>query len=308
MLIDQANSGASWGYGQKGLDRWVTDATQSGKLSYQQNLNSLTPPIGFTKYIGATSLSAYSVLSTDTFLISQAIEGLNVADLGWGTSNAQTITIQFWVRSSLTGTFGGALQNGSSNRSYPFTFAINNANTWEYKTLTVSGDTAGTWATDNTAGIWLRFNLGTGSSLSGTAGAWAGANYRSATGAVSVVGTAGATFYITGVQLEVGTVATPYEMQIYSDQLAQCQRYYSGPIYCAVGGVTANGIGLYACTNCPVPMRTAPTTTTTTPVLVGSCTTFSVVVAYSNSIEFAATNTTGGSGIARMNVLASAEL
>ncbi len=228
MLIDQRNAGASvtptaTGYN---LDRWYVAITQSSKFSVQQNAGSVTPPTGFTNYWGATSSSAYSVISTDLFLISQAIEGLNVYDLAWGTANAKTVTLSFWVRSSLTGTFGGSLTNSGDSRSYPFSYTISSANTWEQKTITVAGDTTGTWLTTNGVGLQVRFSLGTGATYSTTANAWAAGSYYSATGATSVVGTNGATFYITGVQLEVGSVATPYERQIYSDQLAQCQRYY----------------------------------------------------------------------------------
>jgi hypothetical protein len=135
------------------------------------------------------------------------------------------------VRSSLTGTFGGSLRNAAANRSYPFTYTISAANTFEFKTITVAGDTTGTWATDNTEGINVFFGLGVGSTLSGTAGAWAGSNFLSATGATSVVGTNGATFYITGVQLEAGTVASPFERRDYGRELIMCQRYF-----CYAGG------------------------------------------------------------------------
>ena len=153
------------------------------------------------------------------------VNGYNVADLAWGTANAKTITLSFWVRSSLTGTFGGSIQNSSQGRSYPYTYTISVANTWEQKSITILGDTSGTWLTTNGNGLWLFFNLGTGTTGSGTAGAWSGGNYQSATGATSVVGTSGATFYITGVQLEVGTEATPFEHLQYTTQLQLCQRY-----------------------------------------------------------------------------------
>jgi hypothetical protein len=164
--------------------------------------------------------------ASDVFWQAQAIEGFNIADLGWGAAGAKTVTLSFWVLSSLTGTFGGALRNSAANRSYPFSYTISAANTWEQKSITIAGDTSGTWLTTNGTGINLNFGLGVGSTYSGTAGSWAAGNYVSSTGAVSVVGTNAATWYITGVQLEVGTKATPYEFVTYSDQLAQCQRYY----------------------------------------------------------------------------------
>ena len=229
MRIDQRNAGASvtpttaGGSAYYSCDRWQQFLNQSSKYSIQQ---STTAPSGFTNSLLATSLSAYSVLTGDNFALSQQIEGFNVADLGWGSAAAQTITLSFWVRSSLTGTFGGAVSNSAVNRSYPFTFTINTANTFEYKTVSVAGDTTGTWLTNNGIGMRVWFNLGSGSTYSGTAGSWAAADYRSATGATSVVGTSGATFYLTGVQLEVGSAATPFERRQYGQELALCQRYY----------------------------------------------------------------------------------
>ena len=226
MAIDQRNAGASVTITTDNtftLDRWSTAATASSKFSVQQSTTAAT---GFINSLLATSLSAYSVGSGDIFAFKHTIEGLNVADLGWGTVNAQTITVSFWVRSSLTGTFGGALQNGDQNRSYPFSFTISAANTFEYKTVTIAGDTSGTWLTNNGKGLLLWINLGTGSTGSGTAGAWAGAAYWAPTGATSVVGTNGATFYITGVQLEKGTQATAFDYRDYGNELRLCQRYY----------------------------------------------------------------------------------
>jgi hypothetical protein len=226
MVIDQRNAGASGTASGYTIDRWNYLPTQSSKGTWQQNAGSVTPPVGFTNYLGFTSSSAYSVITGDTFLFYQPIEGYNVADLGWGTANAKTITISFWVRSSLTGTFGGALINSAENRSYPFSYTISSANTWEYETITIAGDTSGTWLTNNGQGIVVRFGLGSGATYSGTAGAWVAGNIVQPTGSVSIVGTNGATFYITGVQLEVGTQATSFEYRQYGTELALCQRYY----------------------------------------------------------------------------------
>jgi hypothetical protein len=209
------------------VDRFLTYSSVTSKFSVQQNAGSVTPPAGFTNYLGITSISAYSVLSGDIFKLSQFIEGFNTADLGWGTANAQTVTLSFWVRSSLTGTFGGAIQNAAENRAYPFTYTISSANTWEQKSITIAGDTTGTWVgATNGIGISVSWGLGVGTTGSGTAGAWSGSAFYSATGATSVVGTNGATFYITGVQLEAGSVATPFERRDYGRELIMCQRYY----------------------------------------------------------------------------------
>ena len=231
MVIDQRNAGTASAntINSYFLDRWqVLQTAITGKIVAQQNAGSLSAanrPAGFTNYLGITSQSAYSITSSDNFSILQQIEGFNVADFGWGTANAQTATLSFWVRSSLTGTFGGAFSNAGVTRSYPFSYTISAANTWELKTVIVAGDTSGTWATDNTSGIRVWFGLGAGSTYSGTAGAWAAADYRSATGATSVVGTNGATFYITGVQLEKGSTATSFDYRPYSTELQLCQRY-----------------------------------------------------------------------------------
>jgi len=243
MRIDQRNSGASGTANGYTVDRFAYFGSQASKGTWQQNAGSLSAanrPAGFTNYLGFTSSSAYSVLSTDEFEFYQSIEGLNVADLGWGTAGAQTVTLSFWVRSSLTGTFGGAIQNSGGTRSYPYSYTISAANTWEQKTVTVAGDTTGTWLTTSGVGIAAYFGLGVGSTKSGTAGAWSGSYLTSATGATSVVGTNGATFYITGVQLEAGSVATPFERRDIGRELMMCQRYYEKLQSTRIYGSNAN--------------------------------------------------------------------
>ncbi len=230
MVIDQRNAGASVSTASGSLvyavDRWRATYTQTSKFTIQQNAGSVTPPSGYSNYLGVTSSSAYTVLATDFFFVNQRIEGFNVSDLGWGTANAQSVTLSFWVRSSLTGTFGGAVRNAANNRSYPFSYTISAANTWEQKSLTISGDTSGTWLTDNGIGIDLSFSLGVGSSGSGVANSWSGSALYAPTGATSVVGTNGATFYITGVQLERGSTATSFDFRPYGTELMLCMRYY----------------------------------------------------------------------------------
>ena len=271
MRIDQRNAGVSVTPtdGAYTLDRWRSGVSAASKLTVQQNAGSATPPAGFTNYLGVTSSSAYSITSGDYFTLGHIIEGFNAADLNWGTANAQSVTLSFWVRSSLTGTFGGSLRNGSINRSYPFAYTINAANTFEYKTITISGDTSGTWLTNNGSGIIVTFGLGVGSTFSGTAGAWAGSNFNSATGAVSVVGTSGATFYITGVQLEAGSVATPFERRPYGTELALCQRYYirnsisPGYLFGRQNGGNAGEQKTGVNDSFPTEMRASPTVTYT---------------------------------------------
>jgi hypothetical protein len=232
MVLDQRNAGGSVSTTSVAttiytLDRWFYVVSQASKFTIQQNAGSVTPPVGFNNYIGCTSTSAYSITGVDYFIIGQRIEGFNFADLGWGTANAKTITLSFWVRSSLTGTFGGGLRNGNDNRSYPFSYTITAANTWEQKSITIAGDTSGTWAgATNGIGVQLFLGLGVGASFSGAAGSWQAATLASATGATSVVGTNGSTFYVTGVQFEVGTQATSFEYRQYQQELALCQRYY----------------------------------------------------------------------------------
>jgi len=209
------------------LDRWSLTYSQGSKFSAQQNAGAVTPPAGYINYLGLTVVSSVSIAAGDYFALQQPIEGLNVADLAWGTANAKTVTLSFWVYSSLgPGTFGGALSNNAGNRSYPFSYTISAANTWQQITVTVAGDTSGTWLTTNGIGIYVRFGLGAGATFSGTAGAWAASNYFSATSAVSVVGTGSATFYVTGVQLETGAVTTAFDYRPYTTEFQLCQRYY----------------------------------------------------------------------------------
>ena len=265
MRIDQRNAGASISSGWV-VDRFTVDVSQSSKLTTQQNAGSVTPPVGFKNYLGITSSSSYSVGSTDYFLASQRIEGYNFADLMWGTANAKTVTLSFWVRSSLTGTFGGSFRNADDSRSYVFSYTVNSSNTWEYKTITLTGDTSGTWNTTNGRGVNISFGVGIGSTYSGTAGSWSSSNYLSVTSATSVVGTNGATWYITGVQLEAGTAATPFEVRPFGLEFDLCKRYYQ-----TFGGNSSNE-RLGSCFNygtaqarCPVllapVMRATPTLT-----------------------------------------------
>ena len=258
------------------VDRFQVIVGAASKLTTAQSSVAAT---GFNFSTLITSSSAYTVGSSEVFVIRQNIEGFNTADLGWGAAGAAAVTLSFWVRSSLTGTFGGSLQNSASNRSYPFTYSIAAANTWELKSVTIAGDTTGTWiGATNGIGLRVNFGLGVGSTYSGTAGAWAGSDYDSATGATSVVGTSGATFYLTGVQLEKGSTATSFDYLDYGRSLMQCQRYYAKTFLQgtapAQNAGSANAINVRATVNSqpisaqwklPVTMRATPTLTTFNP-------------------------------------------
>jgi len=224
MQIDQRNAGSAvtLSVEKYAVDRFSSRAMTSTNSTAQQ---SSTAPAGFNKSLLYTVGTGAVAASSDRNYIIQAIEGNNLSDLGWGTASAQTVTFSFWVRSSITGTFGGAFSNSAQNRSYPYTYTISAANTWEQKSVTIAGDTSGTWLTDNGAGVYVFFDMGSGATYLGTAGAWASADYRGATGDTKLVATTGATFYVTGVQLEVGTVATSFDYRPYGTELALCQRY-----------------------------------------------------------------------------------
>jgi hypothetical protein len=222
MVINQRNTTiSSQGYS---VDRFGYYASQVSKATVAQ---STTAPTGFNNSLLVTSSSAYTVGASEIFEIYQFIEGYNIADLSWGTANAKTVTLSFWVQSSLTGTFGGSLLNSAANRCYVYSYSIPVANTWTQISITIAGDTSGTWETTTNAGIQVIWGLGVGSTKSGTTGSWGSTAYYSATGATSVVGTSGATFYLTGVQLEVGTQATAFDYRPYGTELQLCQRYYA---------------------------------------------------------------------------------
>jgi hypothetical protein len=243
MRIDQRNGGASKTINAPlaiyTLDRWLTRGeTTDGVYTVQQVTD------GGKRWLKATVTTAdASIGAGQLYFVGQIIEGYNVADLLFGTASAKTFTLSFKVKSSVTGTFGGSVANHGTARSYPFTFTIDAANTVEEKTITIAGDTAGTWKIDNTEGLQVWWSLGIGSTFKGTAGSWATASYFGATGALDLIGTLNATFQITDVQIEEGTIATPFERQPIGAELALCQRYYekSYDLTTAPGALTTNG-------------------------------------------------------------------
>jgi hypothetical protein len=232
MVIDQRNSGASLTLPGTTVtytvDRWAAYGSQASKLTIQQNAGSVTPPTGFKNYLGVTVGASANVTlgASDIFQLYQSIEGYNVTDLNFGTASAQIITLSFWVRSSLTGTFSGSLYS-SSVTSYAFTYSIPAANTWTQIAVTIPGSTAySLFSSTNGVGLTVTFDLGAGSTYTTAAGSWVAGTYTKASGSVSLVTTNNATFYVTGVQLEVGSVATVFDYRMYTTELQLCQRYF----------------------------------------------------------------------------------
>jgi hypothetical protein len=239
MVIDQRNGGASQTptSNQNIVDRWVVTMGQASKFTTQLSTNA---PAGFTSSLQISTTSAYS---GSYFYLYQYIEGYNFADMAWGTSSAKPVTVSFWVNSSITGTFGtNFFRNNAQDTQPTFSYTVNNSNTWEYKTVTVSGQTTGTWLTNNGIGTGVFFNL------------------------ANTIGTLGATFYITGVQVEKGSTASAFEYRDYGRELIMCQRYYyqtpASTVYisrsCAGLAYSTSGLegGIFSF---PVTMRTGPT-------------------------------------------------
>ena len=226
MSIDQRNSGSSVTATNGGytLDRWLTGSSQSSKFTVDQETDA---PTGFSYSVKLTSSATTTPGASDQYWFAQNIEGFNTAYLEYGNSNAKTVTVSFHVKSSLTGTFSGSLMNSSYNYSHPFTYSISSANTWEKKSVVITGATAGTWiGATNGVGIRMYFSLGNGSNFLGTAGSWSASQNNGATGETQFVGTSGATLFITGVQLEAGTTASDFEFLPVDVNLRRCQRYF----------------------------------------------------------------------------------
>jgi hypothetical protein len=261
MTIDQRAAGANTTITTSGIfsvDRWSSATNVSSKFKVGQNLNSISAPNGFYNYLGVQSLSAYSVGSSEYSALYHSIESYNLLDLNLGSSSGSPFTISFWVRSSLTGTFTfAASASYGSNATYATTYTINSANTWEYKTITIPATSIGSWNRANDLGMMLWWDLGTGSTYQGTANTWSSSYTLKVSGTQNVIGTNGATFYITGVQLEKGSAATAFENRQFGTELALCQRYFQlatrgsqGANYSADTGV----MPFYF----PVQMRTNP--------------------------------------------------
>jgi hypothetical protein len=267
MVIDQYNNGASINStpnsGIRPIDRFVVDNFNSGTVACQR---STTAPAGFSNSLSLTVSSTDTPAAGDYLLLTQIIEGFNVADFGWGTADAKAITLSFWIRSSVAGTYGAGIRGGSPFQSYPFSYVINAANTWEFKTITIPGPTSGTFDRTNGTGFQVIFDLGSGSNFEGTANTWqSGSDWRVA-GSLTWVSNAGATLFITGVQVEVGTVATSFDFRSIGTELALCQRYYFKQVLSstqtwAYGHTQTTNI-VRVTTQSPVPMRTTPSIST----------------------------------------------
>jgi hypothetical protein len=264
MRIDQRNAGAVVTAEAYLIDRWRIWRNQT--YNVQQSTDA---PAGFSYSLRATKTS--TTQSTYAYF-AQYVEGFNFADMLFGTANAQTVTLSFWVKSSVTGTFTAGIANAANNRSYPATYTISSANTWEQKSITIAGDTTGTWVgSTNGIGVHVWFNFGAAGTA--TANTWNSADASSGIAGNANLGTTnGATFAITGVQLEAGSVATPFERRDYGRELMMCQRYCqniraaeSNGSYLRYGyGEYGSTTGLSVNVNLFAPMRITPALTTTT--------------------------------------------
>jgi len=234
--IDQRFAGAAnnnIALNQYVIDRWRNNGSAAAKLRYQQN--NINGPgsaatllaTGFPNYFGANVVSSNTVNAGDFWFTAQSIEGYNTADFNWGTAAATPVTLSFWVYSSVAGTHSGSIRNYDANRTYPFTYSISAANNWQYQTITIPGDTSGTWLSNNNIGVDVFFSLGIGTNYtSSTTGSWQAGNYIGVTDAVKVVNNANGSFYLTGVQLEKGSANTSFDWRHYQTEFALCQRYY----------------------------------------------------------------------------------
>ena len=274
MKIDQRWTGSSntWpGSATFTVDRWQIENTQSGKITFQQNHGSVTPPAGFTNYIGLKVAATATIGASDYFLFFQNIEGNNLYDFDLGKSTASVFTLSFWAYSNVTGTLGAVIKSSGQNYSYPFTYTINSANTWEYKTVTVARPTSGTWGTGTSGTLLIGFNLGCGSTYSGSPdGTWQSVNVVSATGGASLMGSTSNYLYLTGIQVEKGPVATPFEFRHYGTELNLCKRYYWQIVSGTGQEIMINGTAFQTnqwetVVTYPVEMRSVPTITFTAP-------------------------------------------
>ena len=288
MAIDQRNSGASLTItgNDVSCDRWKFQVSQASKLTSEQNDSSGLA--NFNNYMRITTASAHTPATDEFFIVKQNIEGQNMTLLNFGSSDAQAITLGFYVRSSLTGTFGGAVYNQAGDRNYPFSYTISSANTWEFKTVNISGDTTGTWQKDNTIGLTLVFSLGANATRLNTAGTWTATYSTGATGQVNMIETGSATWDVTGVQLEVGSFDAnsipPFQFEDRATSLARCQRYCivygtGEESYQQLGetGISTSTTQAQICFNHPTEMRAVPSLSTSGALALGEGTSLTAI-------------------------------
>jgi hypothetical protein len=258
MVIFQRGTAATTNLAYS-VDRWRYDKGNDATESVSQNSDA---PAGFSYSLRNTiSVGDATIGSAQFSGLQQAIEGYNVADLGWGTANAKTITLSFWIRSSVTGQYVGNVRNNDDTRINPFNFTISTANTWEQKTVTITGDTGGTWNTTNGAGIQIAIYAALGSSfLGGTAGTWGASPNFGCGSPVNGIASNGNIFAISGVQLEKGSTATSFDYRPYGTELALCQRYFQ-PVGNGSSGRTAGATTIELVGNFVNSFRAAPTLT-----------------------------------------------
>jgi hypothetical protein len=265
MQVAQRGTSLSLNATQYLIDRFRTYKSHTATATASQSSDA---PTGFTKSWLITIGTGAAASAANELQLSHQIEGYNTVPLGLGASGAKDFTVSFWVKSSLTGDFSIAFQSQAAADHYITTYNISAANTWEYKTITISGPTSGSFNTTNATGLAVVFDLGSGSNLEATANAWSTGNKYRKAGTVAVAATSSATWQITGVQLEVGDTATPFEHRSYGDELARCQRYFEQELSydgnsAFWSGNTSSGWAYYMPVAFKVVKRAAPTVTIT---------------------------------------------
>jgi hypothetical protein len=245
------------------VDRFKAFSNGGGVFTTEQSSTVPNNEFAYSNKLTVTTADS-SIASSDFYAFNHDIEGYNIIQTGYGTSDAKTLTLSFWVRSSVTGTYSVTAYNSDGSRGYLNTFSISSADTWTKISLSWAGDTGGTWNKTNGTGITIRFDLGGGSAGHGTADQWTTSGTFAAnrtSGSVDWIATSGATFYITGVQLEVGQTASPFEHEDYGTTLRKCQRYYYQPTSAHYPGDNSNGGSSRIVYHFPTVMRSAPSVT-----------------------------------------------
>jgi hypothetical protein len=306
MRIDQRNNGATVpvtsGVAAFSVDRFFSSGSQVGKLSMNRASGASTGAVGFPYYLNVASLTAYTPLVADAFGINQSLEGDMISDLLWGTSNAQPVTLSFWANTTVPGTYSGSIANGDGTRSYPFTFNLTGV--LQKFIINIPGDTAGTWVLNgNARSMLVRWSMGCGANFLGAANAWVGGNIVGVTGSVNLCANNGASFVLTGVKLEIGNVATPFNRQSLSKSMADCQRYFQiGQNYIVSTGQAAGGAF-----NCGTPFAVAMRATPTMTMMTNSSGNFTFGTINSNQYMIASvTGVSIAAGQTALNIIWSA--